>query len=189
MVRRMVVFVYGGDYDPTAHLECGNIRMIDLASSTPTVISDLDRVGAPFHDPSCACKNPTEIDESAGIDTTLGPVHHCVTPLTIHAEMFVLGDRFDVAGLCECAAEKFKSCLRAEHFDEGDFVTAVQIVYGETPEARRELRDLVAECFRTHFLCGLAEYPHIETLPDFTNSSLAFLNVIRDLKSAAEDSA
>jgi len=71
-------------------------------------------------------------------------------PLTIHAKMYALGDKYQVEGLCDLAKRKFETCL-SEHAHSEDFIEAVQIAYSTTPDSNRGLRDAVISAFRTEF--------------------------------------
>jgi hypothetical protein len=98
------------------------------------------------------------------------------TPLSIHADMYALGDKYQVAGLQHLAASKFKICL-FHHWDSPDFVTAVQTVYASTPDSNRILRDMVVQGFKDHFSIDITKDPAIEAKLDTIDElSLALLS-------------
>jgi hypothetical protein len=94
-------------------------------------------------------------------------------PLTIHATMYALGDKYQVAGLCALAKMKFEACL-SEHVQSEDFITAVQIAYSSTPDTNRGLRDAVVNAFRTEFKTDIKQMPGAEAKLDCIDE-LSFL--------------
>jgi hypothetical protein len=94
-------------------------------------------------------------------------------PLTIHATMYALGDKYQVAGLCALAKMKFEACL-SEHAQSEDFITAVQIAYSSTPDTNRGLRDAVVNAFRTEFKTDIKQMPGAEAKLDCIDE-LSFL--------------
>jgi hypothetical protein len=94
-------------------------------------------------------------------------------PLTIHATMYALGDKYQVDGLSQLAREKFESCLH-HHAHSEDFITAVQLAYSSTPDTNRGLRDVVLSAFRTQFNIDITKMPGAEAKLD-TIDELSFL--------------
>lgn len=86
-------------------------------------------------------------------------------PLTIHATMYALADKYQVSGLGQIAKDKFESCL-FHHIHSEDFVSAVQIVYTSTPDSNRGLRDLVIKAFLDHFHVDVLKIPGLEAKLD-----------------------
>jgi hypothetical protein len=98
------------------------------------------------------------------------------TPLSIHADMYALGDKYQVAGLQNVAASKFKACL-AHHRNSPDFITALQTVYTSTPDSNRMLRDVVVQGFKDHFGIDITKDPAIEAKLDTIDElSIALLS-------------
>ncbi|KAF1978981.1 hypothetical protein BU23DRAFT_647684, partial [Bimuria novae-zelandiae CBS 107.79] len=197
MIRRMIVFMYAADYDPTGHFYCKDLQCVKLAcgddDGAVKVAPYPPHLNIPSHSYSCACHVPTKQDpdpSAASWDVwgteLYGPMHYCLDPLSTHATMFSVGEKYGVGGLCDLATEKFKSCLGQHHLGTEDFVDAVGIVHNTTMAHKRALRDLVAECFKKWYYCDLDKYPEIEAnLPEFNKLSMVFLEALRDAKIAA----
>jgi len=82
-------------------------------------------------------------------------------PLTTHATMYALADKYFVEPLAVCARDKFTNSL-ADHWDSEDFIAAVQIVYHSTPAENRGLRDVVLRAFQDYFKINISEIPGAE---------------------------
>ena len=73
-----------------------------------------------------------------------------VEPWKVHVEMYALAEKYDIAGLKEVSAEKFKACFeKMMVFDDGRLGTLSDIVsaiYDLTPNnyANRHLREFLA---------------------------------------------
>ena len=191
MIRRMIVFMYGADYDPTDYFQCKDVGCIDLACAYRDNCAEVAHYPTDwnsfYHPHTCACHVPSKLDEGQMPPrTSWGPMHYCPEPLSTHATMFYMGEKYGVEGLCKLATEKFKTCLCQHHIATDDFINAVSIVHSTTPEHKRELRDLVARCFKKHYYCDLVKYPEIEAnLPEFNRLSMAFMVALRDARIAA----
>jgi hypothetical protein len=184
MIRRLVTYLYLGDYDPTNSWNLLKFAGIDQHGSTCTTSPTYHpRTGAYNFSMSepCACLSPnlkkveqlpgpllqalppSEVDQT-GLRKTAEEVQ-VLSPLTIHAAMYALGDKYQVQGLSQIAKEKFESCLH-HHANSSDFVSAVQVAYTSTPESNRGLRDAVLSAFRAHFGVDVAKIPGAEARLD-----------------------
>lgn len=65
--------------------------------------------------------------------------HHAV----LHAEMFAVGDKYDIAALGDAAKAKFKAAISKKDFTNGHFLDVIPYVYSTTPKSNRGLRDVV----------------------------------------------
>ncbi|KAH7409895.1 hypothetical protein DE146DRAFT_329764 [Phaeosphaeria sp. MPI-PUGE-AT-0046c] len=176
MIRRLITYLYLGDYDPSNGWEPQRFKGIDQHGSTtttnPTYHLRSKSFGTSATNP-CAClapnlKNivqPSETDgKTASSNDTCrkaGDEVQVANPLTIHSTMYALGDKYHVQGLCKLAKGKFESCLQ-HHVHSEDFVSAVQIAYSSTPDSNRNLRDSVLSAFRTHFQTDITQIPGAE---------------------------
>ena len=60
----------------------------------------------------------------------------CISPLQLHARMFALGDRYDIAGLREAAVKKYSSrCATA--WMPLEFLESISDLYERTPASIR----------------------------------------------------
>jgi hypothetical protein len=170
MISRLITYLYTGDYEPcdTTKLSC----FFQMKQYKPTAV--LSTTSHPYsQEDRCACLIRSEqyyvVDEaSRQIQIS--------TPLSIHADMYALGDKYQVAGLQYLAASKFKACL-AHHRNSPDFITALQTVYTSTPDSNRMLRDVVVQGFKDHFGIDITKDPAIEAKLDTIDElSLALLS-------------
>lgn len=180
MIRRLITYFYVGDYDPSNGWDPSKFKDIDQHGSTtatkPTYHLRSKAFGTSSTDP-CACLAPNlkqipqpcgEIGANSSPGDTCSKSAHDVqvaSPLTIHATMYALGDKYHVQGLCELAKEKFESCLQ-HHAHSEDFVSAIQIVYSSTPDSNRNLRDSVLSAFKIHFGTDISQIPGAEARLD-----------------------
>ncbi|OAL01024.1 hypothetical protein IQ06DRAFT_136109 [Phaeosphaeriaceae sp. SRC1lsM3a] len=180
MIRRLITYLYLGDYDPSNSWDPHKFKDIDQQGSTTTTSSTyhprLKAFGTSATDP-CAClapnlRNIVQLPKTIGSNASSLPTCtkavdevQVANPLTIHATMYALGDKYHVQGLCELAKEKFESCLQ-HHAHSEDFVSAVQIVYSSTPDSNRNLRDSVLGAFRTQFQTDITQIPGAEAKLD-----------------------
>jgi len=184
MIRRLIAYFYLGDYDPSDGNEIGKFNNIkQYESTTDATPAHHPRRGAfgggLFTPPHCACLSPNTTNVAQPVSKTSFTVSsksstvvqiqpnmvEVVNPLTIHATMYALGDKYQVEGLGELAKVKFESCL-AEHAQSEDFVNAVQIAYSSTPDSNRGLRDAVVKAFRTVFRTDIKQIPGAEAKLD-----------------------
>lgn len=179
MIRRLIAFCYLGNYDPCDDLFLNSLDSLKQYASTtslaPTSHSRYRRGGLFAAPDPCSCLMPMTQNfkqaimkpKSDGVpsDYTIvkKPDHSAevAEPLTIHATMYALADKYQVDGLVALARDKFESCLH-HHANTNDFVNAVQITYSTTLETNRRLRDTVYNAFLTHFHVNLASIPGIE---------------------------
>ncbi|KAI4703694.1 hypothetical protein J4E89_009917 [Alternaria sp. Ai002NY15] len=191
MIRRLIAYLYLGDYDPTDD--------IGIAAFEQLKQYDLNTAAAPAHHPrryafgssqrhdQCACLalNLKNIEQSEMKIEQQKKASQYVShrkpdnsieitnPLTIHASMYALADKYQVKGLSRLAKTKFRESLD-HHVDSEDFIAAVQLTYSNTPETNRGLRDEIVQAFRTYFKVDITELPGLESKLD-TIDELAFL--------------
>ncbi|KAH9861706.1 hypothetical protein J1614_011459 [Plenodomus biglobosus] len=191
MIRRLIAFCYLGNYDPSNDLVLSSFdSLVTYTSTTPIAPACHSRYrkGGLFASPdpcSCLMRNtgkakqafmsPTAKGAPSDYSTVSKPDHsvEVADPLTIHATMYALADKYQVDGLATLARDKFKSCLH-HHANTNDFMNAVQIAYSSTPDTNRGLRDTVCEAFQSHFRVNLASIPGIESKLDCIDD-LSFL--------------
>ncbi|KAF1943853.1 hypothetical protein EJ02DRAFT_399544 [Clathrospora elynae] len=183
MIRRLIAYLYLGDYDPCNNSGISAFNNIkQYASTTATLVVPV------LHSRNisqCACLAPSaqqSVPEPESKDRpstcTIEKSQKGIEvahPLTIHATMYALADKYGVDGLEQIAKEKFESCLdHYVHVNPGDFVTAVQLAYTGTPASNRGLRDAVVKVFRIYFKVNVTEIPGVEAKLD-TIDELSFL--------------
>jgi hypothetical protein len=191
MIRRLITFLYLGDYDPTDTLadftKFNNIKQhVSTTVAASTHHSRKGALGLSVTD-SCACLSPNtkNIQQPIAKGKASNPPHdhalfpkpsyaiEITEPLTIHATMYALGDKYQVEGLSQLAKEKFESCID-HHAHSEDFISAVQIAYSSTPESNRGLRDAVLSAFRVQFRTDISQIPGAEAKLDSIDE-LSFL--------------
>lgn len=190
IIRRLIAYLYLGDYDPNNGMDLSKFATIpqyeSTAAANPTHHYRRGAFGVSVTDP-CACLAPntnhmqqpvanTEAAASRSDQKLYEKTAYAMEvaePLTIHASMYALGDKYQVEGLSQLAKEKFESCLH-HHAHSVDFISAVQIAYSTTPDSNRELRDTVMDAFRKHFMTDVASIPGAEAKLDSIDE-LSFL--------------
>jgi hypothetical protein len=188
MIRRLIAYLYLGDYDPNNGMALAQFGAIAQHESTstanPTHHYRRGAFGVSVTDP-CACLAPnakhadqpvaknTDSQKDYKVYEKTANAVEVANPLTIHASMYALGDKYQVDGLSQLAKEKFESCLH-HHAHSEDLITAVQIAYSTTPDSNRGLRDSVMDAFRVHFKTDVASIPGAEAKLD-TIDELSFL--------------
>jgi hypothetical protein len=188
MIRRLIAYLYLGDYDPNSGMslaQFGAIAQHESTSATnPTHHYRRGAFGVSVTDP-CACLAPnaknteqpvakeTDSQQDYKVYEKTANAVEVANPLTIHASMYALGDKYQVEGLSSLAKEKFECCLH-HHAQSEDFIAAVQIAYSTTPDSNRGLRNSVMEAFRTHFQTDIASIPGAEAKLDSIDE-LSFL--------------
>lgn len=157
MIYRLITYLYVGDYEP-----CNPANLLKhrrISRQPPTVISSTAPHKNSTTTDHCACfvrTFPTTSTDLVALYRT-----QVAEPLSIHADMYALGDKYQVKGLCTLAASKFSACLH-HHWDSKDFITAVQAVYSSTPDSNRGLRDVVVKAFQKYFDTDVTKDPSIE---------------------------
>jgi hypothetical protein len=170
MISRLITYLYTGDYEP-----CDSTRLscfFQMKQDKPAAV--LNPTPHPYsEEDDCACLVRSEqyyVINEASRQIQIS------TPLSIHADMYALGDKYQVAGLQNVAASKFKACL-AHHRNSPDFITALQTVYTSTPDSNRMLRDVVVQGFKDHFGIDITKDPAIEAKLDTIDElSIALLS-------------
>jgi hypothetical protein len=109
----MVRYVYFLDYDPEDQIDVDGFEQYDASASafvTPT--------------------DSVELKETLTLGKTAAPqpASKPRRALELHADVYVLADRYDVAALKYLALEKFKRALRS-HWDDDAFVAAAHTAY------------------------------------------------------------
>ncbi|KAF2788579.1 hypothetical protein K505DRAFT_366350 [Melanomma pulvis-pyrius CBS 109.77] len=192
MVRRMIVFFYTGDYEPTSICDVESLRSINHSRSSDDPAPVSSRLSSPTayllglsihsnstssakHNYACSCvanvtemvvdqptaSRPPNTPDAAILPSRKEDTYQIKNPLTVHASMYALADKYLSEPLASCAHAKFKSCLN-DHWDSVDFIEAVQIVYSSTLDSNRGLRDVVRQTFRDYFHVDLGGLPGAE---------------------------
>ncbi|KAF2023849.1 hypothetical protein EK21DRAFT_80003, partial [Setomelanomma holmii] len=187
MIRRLITYLYVGDYDPNNGQNFSQLLTIsqhESSTSTPATHHSRYRKetrssGIAAWQDNCACLTPyakSNLQPVTVLSGTKAPSDYKVVakpenasevnePLTIHATMYALGDKYQVEGLCDLAKEKFRSCLH-HHAHSEDFISAVQTIHSTTPESNRGLRDVVVSAFRSQFNVDIKQIPGAEEKMD-----------------------
>jgi hypothetical protein len=188
MIRRLIAYLYLGDYDPTDALgltAAEELKKHDSATTLAPAQHSRRSVFGGFQPlDRCAClvlntnnvKQPTskaEPQTKAFLYTGLETHVQIANPLTIHATMYALADKYQVLGLSQTAKVKFEQTLN-QHVDSEDFIAAVQLAYSTTPETDRGLRDAVVQAFLVYYKVDITELPGMESKLD-TIDELSFL--------------
>ncbi|KAF2134723.1 hypothetical protein P153DRAFT_380535 [Dothidotthia symphoricarpi CBS 119687] len=176
MIRRLIAYLYLGDYEPCYHTSISNFRNMKQPESRTELATTYHAryTKALFDTDLCACLalGPGAVPQKkAPRSDSVSPEYKLIerpdksveiaTPLSVHATMYALGDKYHVDGLCQLATSKFDSCLHY-HWNSEDFIDAVQIVYSSTPDTNRGLRDVVLKAFNIHFGINIAQIPGLE---------------------------
>ena len=104
------------------------------------------------------------------------PPHVTIRQLSLHVDMYVLADKYDIASLGELAKKKFRSLPKQSGLDTPSLPVLEMIprIYAVTGEHNRGLRDVIVEYARvqrtrtewkTPFTDRIAEL--LETVPEF----------------------
>lgn len=67
-----------------------------------------------------------------------------LTALSLHVEMYALGDKYDVPGLCKLASAKYRGWLEVGWLPK-DFLQTIGRIYETASDSNRELRDAVVD--------------------------------------------
>ena len=90
-----------------------------------------------------------------------------VSGLHTHAQMYALGDEYDIGDLKEEALWKFKKALEAKKGHDDELTTLVEViptVYATTPNSDRGLRDAIVAF-------GVDRLEQIKDLPEFKSAA------------------
>lgn len=158
MITRLICFLYTGRYDPIY------VSQLDLCQSFKVKHQLFTRVKSTT-DPhpeehlfeECHCL-AFDLDEPESNMTTINNLKQCTGPLTIHASMYSVGDKYQVSGLSDLARSKFMSCFH-HHVNSDDFVNAVQIAFSTTPDQNEGLRNVISDAFLTYFKVKISDIP------------------------------
>jgi hypothetical protein len=97
------------------------------------------------------------------------------TQLLLHAEMYEIGDKYDVVGLKQLAREKFSRVCTA-HWNDDHFAPAAHYAFSTTPEEDNGLRGLISSTLSTHM--DLLNKPGIQALlNEFNGLAVGLLNL------------
>jgi len=185
MIRRLVAYLYLGDYDPCNEVSIKAFGTIKQHATTAMPAPERHLRKTMFATSQaldeCACLAPRKVNsehqqDKASAYSTVGTLKDSVQveePLTIHATMYALADKYQVAGLGDLARDKFEKTLY-HHSNSEDFVNAVEIAYTSTPESNRGLRLAVLRAFRICFQVDVTEIPGFEAKLE-TIDQLSFL--------------
>ena len=127
----MIRYFYFLDYDPEDQSEEDGFEHQDTSASPPPAKS----------------KATLAHGKPAAPQPALTP-HHA---LKLHAEVYVLADRYDVVALKNLALEKFKRASRS-HWDGDAFVAAAHTAYEWTSDADVGLRASLLDAMFEHRL-------------------------------------
>jgi hypothetical protein len=89
--------------------------------------------------------------DNHGFETSIMGDDDFVEPWKVHVEMYALAEKYDIAGLKEVSAKKFKACfVKMTVFDDpklGTLSDIVSAIYDSTPNnfANRHLREYIAK--------------------------------------------
>lgn len=70
--------------------------------------------------------------------------------ILVHARVFAMAVKYQVDGLRELAAAKFKESVKA-HWSHDEFVHAISVVHTSTADDVKVLRNIVADTIHDHF--------------------------------------
>ncbi|KAF2679212.1 hypothetical protein K458DRAFT_315048 [Lentithecium fluviatile CBS 122367] len=192
MVRRMVIFFYHLDYDPTSEQLCNRLSKInhsngpaDLATTAHPRINwwlpgsgFKDAVQPCYYRFDCPCYCPLAEGERTD-QPTAPPVNippafsqaqtmirsgagvQMASPLTIHASMYALAEKYQSRCLMLRALKKFKDCVH-DHWNTPDFIEAVVIGFSSTQSGNRGMRDAILDAFRICVRVDISKIPGME---------------------------
>lgn len=96
--------------------------------------------------PTAKKKSKANAKKTTRAPAPLPPAHHSIK---LHAEVYVLSDRYDIDGLKTLTLFKFNQAWQTE-WDTKAIVAAARIAYEWTTEADRGLRDSVVDAMYAH---------------------------------------
>ncbi len=79
-----------------------------------------------------------DVGSYGDLSTTGRPFLRC-------AQLYAIGDKYDISGLKRFAMRRFKTFAEIKQKFGGDFVEAIKKIYNSTPEQDYGLRDVAAE--------------------------------------------
>lgn len=188
MIRRMIVFLYYRDYDPTGiyHVDrLGEVLLaVDGGNRAPKYhtrgncqdCACMVLLSAPIDPPQpWTCALTGLVRSRTAMKEHPSKLMQVASPLSTHATMYALGDKYQVEGLCAKSLEKFRSSLFA-HRESEDFIDAVQIAYTSTLDSNRGLRDAIIQALEEYFDIHIIAIPGAEEeLPTINRFSMMLL--------------
>lgn len=135
----MVKYFYFLNYEPDDQLDEEGFDYHE-ASASAAALEPKD-----LKEKSSESKLTTTVGKPSAAQSTSKP-HHA---LELHANAYVLADRYDVAALKNLSLEKFRKALKS-HWDGDAFVAAAHIAYEWTSESDTGLRASVLDAAFEH---------------------------------------
>ncbi|KAI9720660.1 MAG: hypothetical protein M1812_002840 [Candelaria pacifica] len=146
-LRRALSFLYTKDYDVSPYEEEQDTK--------PVMASETDHGEA--NSSLVVCETPQTTAATileASSHTTIPETNHThgTRPdLFVHADVYAFGDKYDISGLKDLAAAKFKECfIGLDPSSTKDFHQLVREVYHSTPRSDDGLRKTIVECCGQH---------------------------------------
>ena len=146
MAEKMLQYLYGVDY--TNKLESNEENTQESQTVTPTLSSGVPRHNLPNGKMLKA--------DSAADDSNLTKKK---SPAYLHAQMYTIGDKYDISGLRSLARQKFESDIVVD-WQRAIFISIIDLVYGPDSFRDGSLRKTVCEV-------ALQNLKSLSTLPAF----------------------
>ena len=160
LVELLIQYLYENEYEPRLYREVSSKEEHDETTSTILVVGG--RKDADYHygfPHTCGynclgrrhlvCPHHRCGRESCGKTCVNFICETCCSlkgsdskQLLLHAQMYSMGDKFDIKGLKELAHKKFKVAC-ALHWDRSDFFIAANYACTSTPDSDKGLRDVI----------------------------------------------
>ncbi|KAH7468414.1 hypothetical protein FOMA001_g15667 [Fusarium oxysporum f. sp. matthiolae] len=132
-VRKMIGYLYNIDYNPTTK------QMPDYDDDVEAELSDTE------YDAETRSKSWNG-EDGRSVNLLLSP------QLSLHAEVYALGEKYRIEGLKKAAKGKFESEIQSGNVGIDDFAEAAEEVYTSTVNEDRGLRDVVVKMIEQDIL-------------------------------------
>lgn len=108
--------------------------------------------------------------------------------LLIHAKIYIIADKYDIDPLKIMAASRYQKAL-GFGWDDSAFLRTVELIYDNTVESDRLLRDVVARYINDHLAALLKQKEFIELMKEHGELALDIVTLqLEDSKSrSAQD--
>lgn len=75
--------------------------------------------------------------------------HRYLPKLLINAKLYIIGDQYDVQPLKKLAKKRYEQ-LVVGHWNSDSFVASLRLLYEETPETHRPMKDVAVKVVKKH---------------------------------------